>query len=72
MSNIISKKVVCISDEMDDLTFGKVYEVVDGDKDFHYILNDGGVFYCYYMVDNFVTLKEYRRMKIEKINDKVR
>ena len=73
---------VCIDDVTDilgfgdgvkELTYGKRYEVIDfstnGRTNYVNIINDKGVRneYCF---DRFVTIKEFRELRIKKLLDK--
>ena len=71
-------KVICINDITLDndwgdiyfvklyITIGKSYEVIKEKYNKYYVMNDNQRF-TDYDKDNFVTLKEYRKQKLEKI-----
>lgn len=63
-------KVVCISNDRHyNITVGKVYEVEEFfsiDSGYYQIRNDSGNIFGY-EVKHFITLKEYRRRKLDSI-----
>lgn len=63
--------VVCINNENYNLTVGRVYEVKEFfniSNGYFHIVNDCGNL-CAYAVKHFITLKEYRKLKLDKINE---
>jgi hypothetical protein len=74
-------KVVCIDNKVDfsysplTLTIGKIYDVIDfGSIDPQYknlsvygLKNDNHIV-CHYFKVRFISLKEYRKQKLEKLN----
>lgn len=54
--------------ESTDLTIGKEYTIIRvGDEDTIRIMNDNNKNFGYY-IERFMTLKEYRKAKLKKIN----
>lgn len=70
------KKVICINiKHCSHLTLYKVYDAEDcyihsiGYNDDQYQLYNDENDWCGYPIDKFITLKEYRKMKILKLNE---
>jgi hypothetical protein len=70
-------KVKCIDNRDRDLelTFGKIYNYdhesgfeLDKKDECYYMINDNGHRYGYHK-DRFITIKEERKLKLEKINE---
>lgn len=69
----MNKKLYCIKDYPGHLTVGKCYKVLD-ESESEYLIKDDSTNlsnnrWCYDKCDNyFVPEKEYRKLKLEKIN----
>lgn len=62
-------KLVCINNINENLTIGKIYNILAFDNvDFYYkIINDNNIISWYYY-NRFLTLKEYRKEKLIKLD----
>jgi len=74
-------KVVCIDDEGEKLTFGKIYIVVERQANVYFlesyenyvipevifINNDDNIFGVY-LQERFITLKDFRKQKLSNLN----
>jgi len=66
------KRVLCIKYEFDEffeLTIDDWYDIVSEDDEFYYLFSDIN-FPRYYAKKNFLTESQYRKLKLEKINEK--
>ena len=67
------KKAMCIKYEFDEffeLTLDKWYDVINEDDEFFYIFSDIN-YPKYFVKKNFLTEKQLRKQKIEKINGRI-
>lgn len=64
----VGDKIICINnDHMKFLTLDKVYEIYDNDHSYYYLINDNNE-KSGYNKKRFYSVKEYRKLKLEKIN----
>jgi hypothetical protein len=61
-------KMVCINNKNVTLTKGKIYEILYSRDSYFYIINDKGEVKNY-LPAMFITIKQYRKLKLEKINE---
>jgi hypothetical protein len=73
-------KIVCIDNKFQELTNGKIYNTLknirvtcdsdrnEDDYDAYVLVDDEGESHAF-LADIFVSLKEYRKMKLKKLSD---
>ena len=65
----VGNKIVCIDNSRLDLTInltkGKIYIIDDINNNFVKVQNNR----VFYIISRFIVLKEYRKMKLEKIDE---
>ncbi len=67
MEKLKKFKVVCIDNKLDNMTYGKVYDVIDIDTTDYYIVHDDFDYKSVFLYSRFIDLNEWRIRQLDLI-----